>query len=448
MGGVARIPLRFVLARLLWARSVRRPGALARARLFPAVPVGAGGWGGGAGCAPAPLSGGGRGDHPLCLGGVRAGVPAACGPVGGLGGRSRRGLPAPPLGGGPGFPTLAPFLSSAHSRLRSVGVAGPPHAPGADCLAGGGGMRGGPWTAPPGAPSDLPLPSQSGQWSWRGHKGRSPHTVLARRRVPPPGLVRAPLRGAGAGSPVSRDPRGSRRLGALGRAVCRSSRIPPPPPRVAVPSGGGGASPRLQGGGGSLLWPSSWGGSRGVGGWGGRSAAPRPPTPSGVDLPSVLSGAPPRGILVPWGLPGGRGRRARPGRPPMGQCGRGGGGGGGGDPPAVVRTPAFPRPASEGAAPFALSWAPPVRRQSAAGRAGACGRFTGGACRGRGAPPPWVQRPLRGGCRAAVSSACPRPLLGLRGRKRGGGKGPLVPWLRPLTAAGERPGGPGTGGQL
>ena len=37
------IPLRFVLARLHWARSVRRPGALARARLFPAVRVGAGG---------------------------------------------------------------------------------------------------------------------------------------------------------------------------------------------------------------------------------------------------------------------------------------------------------------------------------------------------------------------------------------------------------------------
>ena len=43
------IPLRFVLARLLWARSVWRPGALARAPLFSAAPLGAGGWGGGAG---------------------------------------------------------------------------------------------------------------------------------------------------------------------------------------------------------------------------------------------------------------------------------------------------------------------------------------------------------------------------------------------------------------
>ena len=188
------------------------------------------------------------------------------------------------------------------------------------------------------------------------------------------------------------------------------------------------------------------GGERG-GGMGRPLCRPPPSAPSGVGLPSVVSGVPPRGILVPWGLPGGRGRRARPGRPPMGQCG-GGGGGGGGNPPALVRAPAFPRPASEGAAPFAPSWTPPVRRRSAAGRAGACGRFTGGACLGRGAPSARVQRPLRGGCGAAVSSVCLRPLLGLRGRGGGSGGGPLVSWRRPLTADGGRPGGPGPGRQL
>ena len=73
------ISLRFVLARLHWARSVRRPGALARACLCPAVPVGAGGWGGGAGRAPAPLSGGVRGDHPPCLGGRGPGPPRLAG---------------------------------------------------------------------------------------------------------------------------------------------------------------------------------------------------------------------------------------------------------------------------------------------------------------------------------------------------------------------------------
>ena len=106
---------------------------------------------GGAGRAPAPLSGGGRGDHPPCLG--------ACGPAGGVGGGSRRGLPAPPLGGGPRFPTLAPLLSSAH----------PPPAcacgRGRGAVPGWGGMRGGPWTAPPGAPADLNLPSALLEWA-------------------------------------------------------------------------------------------------------------------------------------------------------------------------------------------------------------------------------------------------------------------------------------------
>ena len=73
------IPLRFVLARLHWARSVRRPGALAPAPLFPVGPVGAGGWGGGAGRAPAPLSGGGSGDHRPCLGGWGPGPPRLAG---------------------------------------------------------------------------------------------------------------------------------------------------------------------------------------------------------------------------------------------------------------------------------------------------------------------------------------------------------------------------------
>ena len=58
-----------------------------------------------------------------------------------------------------------------------------------------------------------------------------------------------------------------------------------------------------------------------------------------------------------------------------------------------------------------------------------------------------MQRPLRGGCRAAVSSVCLRPLLGLKGRGGGSGGGPLVPWRRPLTAEGGRPGGPGPRGQ-
>ena len=79
------ILLRFVLAGLLWARSVRRPGALARARLFSAAPVGAGGRGGGAGRAPALLWGGG-GDHPPCLGDWGPGPLRLAGRWGGGGG--------------------------------------------------------------------------------------------------------------------------------------------------------------------------------------------------------------------------------------------------------------------------------------------------------------------------------------------------------------------------
>ena len=114
MGGVAPIPLQFLLARLHWARSVRRPGVLARARLFPAVPVGAGGSGGGWAVLRLLSRAGGGGTIPPASGGG-AGAPAACGLMGGVGGGSRRGLPAPPLGGGPRFPTLGPLLTSAHS---------------------------------------------------------------------------------------------------------------------------------------------------------------------------------------------------------------------------------------------------------------------------------------------------------------------------------------------
>ena len=66
-------------------------------------------------CSGSP-SGRGRGDHPPCLGGWGPGPPRLAGQWGGWGGEgSRRGLPAPPLGGGPRFPTLARLLSSAHS---------------------------------------------------------------------------------------------------------------------------------------------------------------------------------------------------------------------------------------------------------------------------------------------------------------------------------------------
>ena len=384
----------------------------------------------------------------------RAGGGGTIPPASGGGGRRPRGLrasggggvaprpPCSPSGGRPAVPYPGPPLVIGAVppgvRVRS-GLRGRPW---------GGGMRGGPWTAPPGAPSDLkpPLcPPRVGNGHGGGHRGRGLHTVLVRRRAPPPGLVRAPLRRAGVGSPVGHDPRGSRRLGALGRAVCGFSRTPPP--RVAFPAGGGGASPRLRGGGGSLLWPSSWGGERGGGV--GRGAAPPPPAPPPLGhRPAIrsLRRAPP-GYTRAVGVAG-RPRASGTARSAAnGSVRRGGGGGGGGSPPALVCAPAFPRAASEGAAPFAPSWAPPVRRRSAAGRAGACWRSTGGGLPRPRCPLTLVGAAFLGGVRGRRPFGLPPSTLGPEGEGGGSGGGPLVPWRRPLTAEGGRPGGPGPGGQ-
>ena len=124
-----------------------------------------------------------------------------------------------------------------------------------------------------------------------------------------------------------------------------------------------------------------------------------------------------------WGLPGGRACRAWSGWPPVAQCG--GGGEGGGTPSPWFAPPSSPGRPLKG--PLGLRR--PGRRRSAVGRQRA-GRA--GACLVRGAPSPRVQRPLRGGGRAAVSSVCLRPLLGLRGRGGGGElKGPSGPLAPP-----------------
>ena len=217
---------------------------------------------------------GGGGTNPPASGGWGPAPPRLAGWGGDGGGLAPR-PPCSPSWGRPAVPLSGPPLIVGALppgvRVRS-GSQGRP---------GGGGAEVRPVDRSPGGPfrpEPSLCPPRVGNGHGGGHGGRGPHTVLVRRRVPRRGLVRALLRRAGVGSPVGRDPRGSRQLEALGRAVCRSSHTPPP--RVAIPSGGGGASPRLRGGGGSLLWPSSWGGERGGGG-GGRSATPRPPRPVG-----------------------------------------------------------------------------------------------------------------------------------------------------------------------
>ena len=188
----------------------------------------------------------GGGPSPLPRG-VGAGAPAACGPVGGWGGGgSRRGLPAPLLGGGMRYSILAPLVSSAHSLPACACGRGRSAAPG------WGGVRGGPWTAPPGAPADLNPPSALPEWAvvTGGSCGaRPPYCSVARV---------APARWCGL-APRPRPPR-------------EQVHPHPPPPRVAVPSGGGGR-PLGSGGAEGRSCGSLAGGGAGGGGGG---APPRP----------------------------------------------------------------------------------------------------------------------------------------------------------------------------
>ena len=348
--------------------------------------------------------------------GVGAGAPAACGPVKGVGGGGlRRGLPAPPLGGGPRYPIPATLMPSAHSPPACACGRGPGAAPG------WGRMRGGPWTASLGAPADLNPPSALPDWavvmggSWGA---RPPYCSGAPPCASPKlGPRVAPVRWFG----LACRPRPPREQAAGGAGARGVQFQPHPSPPRRGPFWGRGGAPSAPGRRRvAPVAPKLGGGERGGGGWKGRP--PRPPAPSGVGLPSVVSGVPPRGILVPWGLPGGRGRQARSGRPPTGQCG---GGGGGGRSICAVLGAASPPSAGSGQGVRAPASAvvPP--------HLGCSGLFGGDA------GPPFL-------------SVCLRPLWGLRGRGGGEWGGPLVPWRRLLTAEGRaawrsRPRGPAIG---
>ena len=219
----------------------------------------------------------------------------------------------------------------------------------------------------------------------------------------------------------------------------------PPPASRSLLGGGGGASPRLQGGGGPLLWLPSWGGCGGGDG----GAAPPPPRPVGrrpaFRCPRRI---PPRGNPPGvYSCRGGCRAAAGVGRGPVGRrrvSAAGGGGGRGGNPPAPVRAPVFPGPVSDKAAPFAPSWASPVRCRPAAGRA--CGRL----------PRPWCPRTpaaaaSSGGVWGRRFFGPSTSALGPEWEGGGSGGGPLVPWRRLPTAGGggaawrSRPRGPAIG---
>ena len=274
-------------------------------------------------------------------------------------------------------------------------------------------MRGGPWTAPLGAPADLNPPSALPEWAvvMGGSCGaRPPYCSGALPCAAPKlGARIAPARWCGA-RPAAATPAGAGGWGRWG-ARCAGPAAPPPPPRRGP------------------FW--------------GRGGVPSAPGVRRVPPVDVVSGVPPKGYTRAVGAAG-RPRASGAVRSAAnGSVRRGGGGEGGGTPPPWFAPPSSPGRPLIG--PPRLRH--PGRRRSAVGRQRA-GRM--GACLGRGAPAPRVQRPLRGGCGAAVSSVCLRPLLGLSGRGGGSWGGPLVPRRRLLTAEGgaawrSRPRGPAIG---
>ena len=290
--------------------------------------------------------------YDLCGVPVRRRGPACssrppCGPAAGAGGRVTLRLPSrvagahpPCLGGG-----VAPRPPRSRSGRRpavplsdSLRVAGalPSGArvrSGLKCRPGVGGVRGGPWIAPLGAPADLqtpPLSPRNGLWLREGHAGR--------------GLLRVPLcallRHAGVGSqeqvqpplplPCRRSSCGWGRPPGPGGAEGRACGSPawvgagggvggPPPARSRACLGGGGGSGggplvpwrcllSAKGGGGGGAWRSRPRGS--AIGQGGRALPPPPSTESRI-LTQSLSGAPHPPAVVARRWPAGDGREGQ-----------------------------------------------------------------------------------------------------------------------------------------
>ena len=202
------------------------------------------------------------GDHPPCLGGWGPGPQRPAGRWGGGGGASRRGLPAPLLGGDLRYSILAPFVSPARSLPACACSRGRSAAPG------WGGVRGVPRTAPPGALADLNPPSALPEWAvvTGGSCGARPPYCSVVRVAP------------------------ARQCGLAGAG-----------PAAAPPTA---SPPRLRGGGGPRPWLPSWGGAGGGGECGG---------PSGpLAMPPDGRGGGRHGSPGPGGQPSGGGSRPSP----------------------------------------------------------------------------------------------------------------------------------------
>ena len=426
MEGVASIPLRFVPACCLRARSVWRPCVLARVRLSIAAPQGASSWGVEAGPAPASLPGaavlpGGRGDHPHRLGGGAGPAPPwLASRWGGLGGQGGNGTVAPhlpPLWGAACGPLPSPPFVTGASPPGVRVPSGSWSSPGCWVQhgAGGGGgaaceapsRRGGQGAGGPGGRSASVRPSALFEWattrgSWearapycsgllpRAAPGRGPCVVLARWC----GFARLLPVAGGAG-------------GAGARGV-RAQLLPPP--GVAVLSWGGGTYPRPR--------------------WGGRAAVPHPLALGGWPVAPVPAR---RGVVGRRWVSVARGGGVSLPRPalPHSLAGHQGG-------PLRLRIPGFRRSvAAHGAGAEPLVGSGQCRSKRAVNW-GCLAR--GCARRGCGLPPLGAAA-FPGGCGAAIPPAGHRPPTG-RGRGGGGGEErfPAVPPWSPGAAV-RRPGG-------
>ena len=337
-----------------------------------------------------PLGRGEGGPSPLPRG-VGAGAPAACGPVGGLGGGVAPRPPCSPSGWRPAVlypgPPLGVGALPPSVRVRS-GSRGRP---------GVGKDEGRPLARPPRAPSDVNPPSAPPEWAvvtggtWGA---RPPYCSGAPPCAAPKlGPRAAPARWCG----LACRPRLPREQ-AAGGAGARGVRVkphPPPPPASRSLLGEGGRPLGSGGAEGRSCGPQAGGGERG-GGAGGAAPPPSVPPPRRASACHPLSPACPPGV---YSCCGGCRAAAGVGRGPVGRqwVSAGRGGEGGGAPPPWFAPPSSPGRPLKGT----LRLRRPGRRRSAVGRQRA-GRV--GACLGRGAPAPRLQRPLRGGCGAAVSS--------------------------------------------
>ena len=312
----------------------------------------------------------------------RAGGGGTIPPASGGGGRGPRGLRAGGGGGGVGVVPRPPCSPSGwppavpHPGPSLVGGALPPACAcgrGRGAAPGWGGMRGGPRTAPLGAPADLNPPSAVPEWavvmggSWGA---RPPYCSGAPPCAAPRlGPRAAPARWCG----LACRPRPPREQ-AAGGAGARGVQVQPhPPPPRRCPFWGRGGVPSAPGG--QRVAPVALklgGGERG-GGWG---AAPPPPRPVGR-RPAIrcLRRAPP-GYTRAVGVAG---RPRASGAVRSAANGSVQPGGGGGGPPSWFAPPSSPGRPLQGL----LRLRRPGRRRSAVSRHRE-GRA--GACLGRGAP--------------------------------------------------------------